>query len=232
MADVESANVVGYSTVSLKARTQDIMGAPFVSVGSKAFSVQNLTIDNPTDAADWVKVYNPATGKYDMVTYFDEIYESLEAEEPMGSGFGDEDGTIVDMVIDPGQGFWMKTDKATTVTIPGEVLSASENSTTLKARSQDMVAGIFPVVLNIQDITLSAPTDAADWIKVYNPTTGKYEMVTYFDEIYESLEAEEPMGSGWGDEDGTVVNMTVNPGQGFWMKTDKDCTVSFTAPKM
>ena len=90
----------------------------------------------------------------------------------------------------------------------------------------------FPVALNIQDVTLSAPTDAVDWIKVYNPVSGKYEKASYFDEIYESLEAEEPMGSGWGDEDGTVVNMTVNPGQGFWMKTDKDCTVSFKAPKM
>ena len=232
MADVESANVVGYTTVSLKARTQDIMGAPFVNIASKAFSVQNLTIADPTDGADWIKIYNPTSGKYDKALYWDEIYESLEAEDPMGSGFGDEEGTIVDMTIEPGQGFWMKTDKSTSVTIPGEVLAASDNSTTMKARTQDMVAGIFPVALNIQDVTLSASTDGADWIKVYNPTSGKYDKALYWDEIYESLEAEDPMGSGWGDEEGTIVNMTVNPGQGFWMKTDKDCTVSFKAPKM
>ena len=206
MADVESANIVGYTTVSLKARSQDIVGAPFVSVATKAFSVQDMTISDPTDGVDWIKVYNPATGKYEAVSYWDEIYESLEAEEPMGSGFGDEDGTIVNMTIDPGQGFGMKTDKATTVTIPGEVVAASDNTTTLKSRKQDMVAGIFPVTLNVQDITLSNPTDGVDWIKVYNPATGKYDVVSYWDEIYESLEAEEPMGSGWGDEDGMVLS--------------------------
>ena len=232
MADVESSNIVGYTTISLNAGKQDIMGAPFVSVAAKSFSIQNLTIADPTDAVDWIKVYNPVNGKYEKASYYDEIYESLEAEDPMGSGFGDEDGTIVDMTIDPGQGFWMQTAKATTVTIPGEVVVASDNTTTLKASKHDMVAGIFPVTLNIQDITLSTPTDAVDWIKVYNPVSGKYEKASYYDEIYESLEAEDPMGSGWGDEDGTVVDMTINPGQGFWMQTAKDCTVSFKAPKM
>ncbi len=232
MADVESANVVGYTTVSLNAGKQDIMGTPFVSVATKAFSIQDLSIATPSDGVDWVKVYNPVSGKYDKASYWDEIYESLEAEDPMGSGFGDEEGTVVDMTIDPGQGFWMQTAKSTTVTIPGEVVAASDNTTTLKASKQDMVTGIFPVALDIQDISLSVPTDGVDWIKVYNPTTGKYQKASYWDEIYESLEAEDPMGSGWGDEEGTIVNLTVNPGQGFWMQTAKDCTVTFKAPKM
>ena len=231
-ADVESSNVVGYTTVALKARTQDIMGAPFVNVATKSFNIQALTISEPTDSVDWIKVYNPETGKYETASYYDEIYETLDSEDPMGAGWGDEDGTAVNMTIDPGQGFWMKTDKDTIVTIPGEVLEATDNTTTLKARVQDMVAGIFPVKLNVQDITLSTPTDSVDWVKVYNPETGKYETASYYDDIYETLDSEEPMGSGWGDENGTIVNMVVEPGQGFWMKTDKDCTVTFTAPTL
>ena len=229
-ADVESSNVVGYTTVALKARTQDIMGAPFVSVADKSFSVQNLTIANPTDGVDWIKVYNPETGKYEKVSYWDEVYESSDAEDSMGAGWGDEDGTVVNMVIDPGQGFWIKTDKTTTVTIPGEVLAATDNMTSLKARTQDMVAGIFPVTLSLQDVSLSNPTDGVDWIKVYNAETGKYEKASYWDEVYESSDAEDSMGTGWGDEDGTVVNISVTPGQGFWMKTDKNNAVTFKVP--
>ena len=227
---IESANTVGYATFSLTGGKQDIAGTPFVSVGGSSFSIQDLTLSDPTDAADWIKVYNPLTGRYDKAIYFDEIYETLESEDPMGSGWGDDEGTALTTTIDPGQGFWMWTKKNNTVTVPGEVVAASENSTSLTAGKQDIVAGIFPVATSIQDITLSDPTDAADWIKVYNPTTGTYVKAIYFDEIYETLESEEPMGSGWGDAEGTVVNISFTPGQGFWMWTKKNNTVTFEPP--
>ena len=92
------------------------------------------------------------------------------------------------------------------------------------------MAGIFPVTTSIQSITLSDPTDAKDWIKVYNPATGTYVKAIYYDEIYETLESEDPMGSGWGDEEGTVVNISFTPGQGFWMWTQKNNTVTFAPP--
>ena len=227
---IESANVVGYTTFNLTGGKQDIAGTPFVSVGGSSFSIQNLTLSDPTDATDWIKVYNPLTGRYEKAIYFDEIYETLESEDPMGSGWGDDEGTAMTTTIDPGQGFWMYCDKNNTVTVPGEVLAASENTTTLTGGKQDIVAGIFPVATSIQSITLSAPTDATDWIKIYNPSTGKYEKSIYFDEIYETLESEDPMGSGWGDDEGTAKTITIQPGQGFWMYTDKDTTVTFAPP--
>ena len=227
---IESANTVGYTQFNLTGGKQDIAGTPFVSTGGSSFSIQDLTLSNPTDAADWIKVYNPLTGRYEKAIYFDEIYETLESEDPMGSGWGDDEGTVVSTTIDPGQGFWMYSDKNTTVTVPGEVLPASENTTSLTGGKQDIVAGIFPVATSIQSITLPNPTDAADWIKIYNPSTGRYVKAIYFDEIYETLESEDPMGSGWGDDEGTVMNLTINPGQGFWMYTDKNSNVSFAPP--
>jgi len=113
---IESANVVGYTTFSLTGGKQDIAGTPFVSVGGSAFSIQNLTLSDPTDAADWIKVYNPLTGRYDKAIYFDEIYETLESEDPMGSGWGDDEGTVVNISFTPGQGFWMWTKEDNTVT--------------------------------------------------------------------------------------------------------------------
>ena len=205
---IESANTVGYATFSLTGGKQDIVGTPFVSVGGSSFSIQDLTLSDPTDATDWIKVYNPLTGRYEKAIYFDEIYETLESEDPMGAGWGDDEGTAMTTTIDPGQGFWMYCGKNNTVTVPGEVLAASENTTSLTGGKQDIVAGIFPVATSIQSITLSAPTDATDWIKIYNPSTGKYEKSIYFDEIYETLESEDPMGSGWGDDEGTAKTIT------------------------
>ena len=164
-----------------------------------------------------------------MSIYFDEIYETLESEDPMGSGWGDDEGTAKTTTIEPGQGFWIWSKEANTVTVSGEVLAATDNKVSMAAAKQDVVACVFPVATSIQDIKLSNPTDAADWIKVYNPTTGKYEMAIYFDEIYETLESEDPMGSGWGDDEGTVKSITIQPGQGFWMWTKKANEVSFKA---
>ena len=227
---LESVNTVGYTQFNLTGGKQDIAGTPFVSTGGSSFNIQGLTLSDPTDAADWIKVYNPLTGKYDKAIYFDEIYETLESEDPMGSGWGDDEGTVINTTIDPGQGFWMWTKKNNTVTVPGEVVAASDNTTTLTGGKQDIVAGIFPVTTGIQSITLSDPTDAADWIKVYNPATGAYVKAIYYDEIYETLESEDPMGSGWGDDEGTVVNISFTPGQGFWMWTKKNNTVTFAPP--
>ena len=227
MADVESGNIVGYSTFQLAAGQQDLAAAPFVSVGTKSIGIQSVTLSDPTDAADWIKIYNPLTGKYEKSIYFDEIYETLESEDSMGSGWGDDEGTAMTTEIEPGQGFWMWSKKANTVTVAGEVLAATDNKVTTTAGAQDILACVFPVATDIQKIKLSDATDAADWIKVYNPTSGKYEKAIYFDEIYETLESEDSMGSGWGDDEGTAMNVTIQPGQGFWMWTKKANTVTF-----
>ena len=62
---IESDNTVGYTQFNLTGGKQDIAGTPFVSTGGTSFNIQGLTLSDPTDAKDWIKVYNPLTGRYD-----------------------------------------------------------------------------------------------------------------------------------------------------------------------
>ena len=174
--------------------------------------------------------WDPATRTWETIQHWNEAYETLESEESIGEGWGDGEGTLVNKTMTPGTAFWIKTQKDTMVTIPGQVIEASDGSN-LKtiAGVQDLIAGVFPVALDIQDISLSDGSDGGDTIMLWNADRS-WTTIQHWNEAYETLESEDSIGEGWGDGEGTLIQKTLNPAQGFWIKTQRNCTITFKSP--
>ena len=229
-SSISSANIVGYVTYNISANKKDIMGSPFINVGGTTFDIQNVTLSNPSDGCDWIMVFNPATVSYDSYTWFSELYTDDTYETSLGvAGWGN-NYVKEGCELDPGQGFWIQTEQASSVTLPGQVVAADENSFTTTPNKKDIVACVFPVSIDIQGIKLENGTDGCDWIMVFNPQTSSYDSYTWFSELYSDDTYETSLGvPGWGNNY-VVETKSLNPGQGFWIQTQADATVSFDAP--
>ena len=223
--------VVGYVTYNLTGQKQDMRGVPFLSVGSEGFDVQGIKLSNGSDGSDLIMLWDAATREWTNLYHWNEIYENAEAEESLGEGWGDNEGNIIRKVINPGTAFWITSFADTTVTVPGQVVAATDNDKIQTVgNKQDMIAGVFPTALDIQDISLDNGSDGSDLIMVWDAATRGWTNLYHWNEIYENAEAEESLGEGWGDNEGNIINKTLDPAQGFWITTANDCKVTFKSP--
>ena len=69
-----------------------------------------------------------------------------------------------------------------------------------------------------------------DLIMLWDAATREWTNLYHWNEIYENAEAEESLGEGWGDNEGNIINKTLDPAQGFWITTANDCKVTFKSP--
>ena len=237
-AEVVSSNIVGYQKITVPQNAMTILGVQFKTVGSDdSVSLQSFAPANYAEnGTDWIKVYDPMTGRYTQAYYWGEsadggVYENADAEEPLGPGWGDVEQNVVDIDVATGQGFWTQSVSGGTLTVAGEV--TADNSITIPANAMTIVTPTYPGAVSIQDIV---PTDYAengtDWIKVYDPSTGRYTQAYYWGEsadggVYENADAEEPLGPGWGDVEQNIINLTIQPGQGFWTQSVSGGTLTF-----
>ena len=117
------------------------------------------------------------------------------------------------------------------MTVPGQVSSAKDNTTTTVGGKMDIYTGIYPVALNIQDCKLTEGADlvGGDQMLVYKPSTQGWDIYNWCSELYDA--DWKPMGKpGWGDANWQIQERTLDPGQGFWLQTVGDCTVEFKSP--
>ena len=222
------STIVGYVNYSLEAGKMDILGTQFVNAGSDSLDLQSITLSDFTDGTDWIKIYTPGVG-YETYGYYADTITDLDSWESAGEGWGDNDSVrTVGVKLDPGQGFWLSTKKNCTVTMPGEVLTSTSETLEIAGGKMDIMTSPYPMVLDIQKIKISNFTDGTDWLKVYTAGVG-YETYTYFADTIKDMESWESAGEGWGDN-GSVrtVGATLNPGQGFWISTKQDATVTIS----
>ena len=218
---------------------QDIGGVPFLNAGGGELDIQSIKLSNGTDGGDWIKIFDPETRSYVTLYWYATLWDLDENEEDVElgySGWGVDEYIVKPTVtIQPGQGFWIQTDKANTMTVAGQVCSAvmGENTQSLQSGKQDLLAALFPVETDVQDIKLSNGTDGGDWIKIFNPETRSYETLYWYATLWDLDENEEDVElgySGWGvDEYIVKPAVKIQPGQGFWIQTDKANTVTFTS---
>ena len=206
----------------------DILGTQFVNAGAEALDIQSIKIANFTDGVDWMKIYTPGLG-YETYFYFADTIDNEDDFNSMGEGWGD--GSSVKstgVTLDPGQGFWLNTQKNATITMPGEVLSSTSETLSLSANKMDIMASPYPVELDIQNIKITGFTDGVDWMKLYVPGVG-YNTYFYFADTIDNEDDFNSMGEGWGDSSSVkTIGAKLNPGQGFWINTQKDATVTIS----
>ena len=234
MADVTSANIVGYSTYQLKAAKQDIMGAPFVAIGEDDISIQEIKLDNGSEGMDWIMVFDPATREYQQAFWNPYSYDPTDTDylHDLGQGWTDRDWFRMPINLNPGQGLWIYTTKACNATVPGQIVAAEQNLVSMVGGKQDIVATMFPVSTSIQDISLSNGTEGKDWMMVFDPETREYQQAFWNPYSYDPTDTDylHDLGQGWTDRDWFRMPIVLNPGQGLWLYTTKNCNVTFKDP--
>ena len=113
-AQVESANIVGYTTQALPTQQQIIVGVPFQNVGGGPVDLQDITMDGVTPTGGTVLWWwNKDTGIYTSASWV-ALYDG---EIPLGvNGWGDgEDWIASDKTFAAGEGFWIQAPAGATV---------------------------------------------------------------------------------------------------------------------
>ena len=79
-----------------------------------SISIQDIVINNPTDAEDIIRFWNPTSKTYTTATYYDETRISGLGYVG-GAGWGDNSEYRLDVDFDIGKGFWIQVCENTSV---------------------------------------------------------------------------------------------------------------------
>ena len=230
MADIQSANIVGYTTKTMNADLQDILGANFIGIGTEALDIQAIFLENGT-SSDAISLYVPGVG-YTMYTWSTETYKNdYEYDQDLGPGWADgEQIRFCELnenaiTLDPGQGFWISmkgTSGTPSMRQSGQVLDSEFETITMQPGLQDILILPYPCDADIQNIVLLNGT-GQDAINLYVPGVG-YTAYTWSTETYKNdYEYDQDLGPGWAD--GEQIRfcelnenaITIPAGNGFWI---------------
>ena len=237
-----SSNIVGYEKLAVPANAMTIMGVQFKTVGDTQNDVVSLQSIKPDgyveNGGDWIKVWDASTRQYTTAYFWGQsadggVYESPDDDaECLGPGWGDPNQTVIDINLDHGQGFWTQSVAGGTLTVSGEV--STQNTVEIPANAMTIVTSTYPGSLDIQKIVPTGYVEnGGDWIKIWNPASRQYITAYYWGEsadggVYESPDDDaECLGPGWGDPNQTAINLTLEPGQGFWTQSIAGGSLTF-----
>ena len=254
LAELASANIVGYYTTDAF-EVGNAMGTPtFTNVTGEELALQDIlpvgeNVPNGLDGVTFIQIQKLTAGaKTDGSIWFWMDYEEedwLTGETITKYGWYDMLGTeLSTMTFKPGEGFWAKfpTGSSASFQYAGQVpdkdvYTTVNNGNTAMGNpfpySLEIVGatemGITPVGENVpngldgvtfiqfQKLTADAKTDGSIWF-----------WMDYEEEDW--LTGETITKYGWYDMLGTVeCDVTLNPGEGIWVKSPAECQFKFTA---
>ena len=250
VADIESSNVVGYSTDTITKQTFNMVAVPFESTDGDGFKLDyclsgaNLTGSTDFATADQVQIWDAATGTYDNWYYY------VDEKDHSYDGWWD---VITQMKmfedsypngLPAGSSFWYKSaDGAAsngTVQFSGQVPAAADITTEILKGTFNMIASPYPTALKLNDTAAvdwskaTGTTDfaTADQIQIWDATTGTYDNWFYY------VDEKDHSYDGWWDvitqmkmfEDSYPNGLAV--GKPFWYKAIGSGTfdVKFISP--
>ena len=181
---VESANVVGYQTVTLPAQTYAMIGVPFTAAGSSAgISVQDLVATNGLKAAqlatnaDKLWYYDPnEAGGYVKLHLFDSTSTAAAAQamkgkwvtsaKPTDTSWGSGINKVSEKILTPGMGLWLVRADASeplTLTFSGQVVVAPEGNEVALREGYNMIAGSFSSDFVFNNVAAGVSETDVDW---------------------------------------------------------------------
>jgi hypothetical protein len=208
-AQVESVNIVGYTTKALTANKKAITGAQFVEVGGgTSLSLNSIQLVNvPADGTAGILWWNGSG--YDGAMWVEIGYD------PDNIGWGDENWDEVTHTFAPGEGFWIVIPSGVTdpaVLQAGEVKLSTQATFdfALEANKKSLVINPLPVAITLDDIELvNVPADGTAGILWWNGSG--YDGAMWVEIGYD------PDNVGWGDENWDEVTHTFGADEGFWI---------------
>ena len=231
VADVTSANVVGYYQSESNFRVGNTMYTPmFAGVGSETYSIQDIkpvgtTVPDGSSGANAITLQKlNATGGIDgNLYYWMDYYDDDEEENEYGwrrpASF-----TPAAITFTAGEAFWLKmpATAACTLQFNGEVRKG--NSYILLRQGNTAVGNPTPVTINVADIRpvgTAVPDGSsganAITLQKLNSTGGIDGNLYYWMNYYDDDEEEDEYGwkrpASFAD-----CAMTLAPGEGLWVK--------------
>ncbi|MBQ0031228.1 MAG: hypothetical protein KBT68_00345 [bacterium] len=253
MADVSSANVVGYSTVTVKAGWLNLISAQFDAVGENARPALNDgfvsgeifgTDQYSYDDADMIMVYMPSLGGYHSDYKF---YWSVDESDPSYNNVWlcttDDEPTDYVLPADKSFFYWCRNDHDVTLTFAGAV-KAEPVSAEITGNYLNMVANPYPaeIVLNGANRSFAWETlgvkgsdqysyDEADMIMLYVPTLGGYHSdYKFYWSIDESDSAYNNVWLCTTDDEPTTQTIPAGAGFWYWRRGAENITLPFASP--
>ena len=211
LADVTSANIVGYQSNTLVAGKYNMISLPFAGVAtgtqklSEALSGGNWYPNDDMNLADNILVYDPATADYKYYYYWIDESGATTADNGWyysdGVTFFDDCEWNADG-LEAGWSVWYRSrgKNAPNVTFSGAVESADDVQITIYGGCYNMIANPFPVAFQPnadqpwwEDKRFAKAVDwnhphanddmnLADNILVYDPATADYAYYYYWED--------------------------------------------------
>ena len=227
MADVESANVVGYSDADFNGETMCAIGTPFFTVGSGAatFKLGDLAAPGFDAGSDVLATIDPDTA--DFVESF--LYLDPAVYGATLGGWWDETTSeqLDDTEFDAGQGF-MGSFGACEVVVRGAGEVAMEpTSFNYEGQTMVMVPNPLPRTVKLSEISAPGFDPGSDVLANIDPDTADFvETYVYLDPVVYG----DTLG-GWWDESTTesMGDVDIKPGKGL-MGSFGACGVSIVFP--
>ena len=238
MADIESANVVGYTVKDAVQGKFLIIGAGFEAVkGGTAINdivsgVQGVDFgDGTTFSMTAAQIQIPNGIGYDTYYYLnDGWFDDGTEEGDVKPGWCDIAGNLVDAEITPGIAAWFKSvpsDGSATVAgaVPADATKDVDCPTGFALR-----ANTFPtaITLNTDKMTSAnivgvdfgdGTTFSAEAVQIQIPNGVGYDTYYYLnDGWFDDGTEEGAVKPGWCDIAGNLVDAEISAGQGFWTK--------------
>ena len=229
-AQVESANIVGYTTQALPTEQQIIVGVPFQNVGGGPVDLQDIVVSGvAADSGTVLWWWNKDTGIYTSA-YWVELYDG---ETSLGvNGWGDFlSWEAIAKTFAVGEGFWIKAPAGASVTVAGELVTSTGDQPylgiALPAEQQIQLTNPMPVEsTDLQSITMDGiAADGTTVLWWWNKDTFVYTRAYWVELDFN------PANLGWGDpQDWLPITKTFAAGEGFWIQAPAGATVNFENP--
>ena len=245
MADVESANVVGYTGKTVEAGKFIMVGVQFNKTADASGKIDMNDLIKLSDeikpgefdtdfaGAPEIQVFNGTA--YDKYYFISDATD--DDDKPLGFNcWADLDGYQLKESdkLDLGKGFWFKSSQAGTVTVLGEVKAEADAVVAFPANNFAIIANPFPRAFSFADVPTTGVTpgefDAdfagASEIQVFNGTA--YDKYYYISDATDAND--EYVGYNcWADLDGYILEGDqVDAGASFWIKANGSGTMGFT----
>ncbi len=244
LAEVTSANTVGYTTKAVSADTFYLCGIQFEEVGGDgAINLNDLItmsgieageFDTMESAAPQIQVLNASGSGYNMFYY---ISDALDGNDEV-EGWADGNGDLADGAINIGKGFWFKAPTASvkgtpSIQLKGQVSGDTTGSVSFTANTFALASNPYPVATDLTKATMTGVTAGvfdtmetnAPQIQALNAAATGYNMFYY---ISDALDGNDEV-EGWADGNGDLaVGGAIPVGDGFWIKAPSAGSITFS----
>lgn len=177
-----------------------------------------------------------ASGAYDFYYY---LIDGYVDDSTTKEGWCDPEGTYVDLPIESGLAFWVKSPSSDCTTIAsGAIASEDSVDVTIPANTFTLVGNAFPIAVTLNTATMKSDDiqgvmwDEAGDFKLTAPqilvlnASGAYDFYYY---LLDGYVDDTTTKEGWCDPEGTYVDaVTIGVGGGCWIKSLNEMTVTFT----